>query len=447
MRPPAPSLYVRWLAAGAVVALAACGGGGAGGGAGPVDEPRGGLVDAPLLVGTLRAAEVDQAARARDLLGLAGAATCDVRVIALHYRTPGVQGEPSTASGVLLEPAGPCEGRSHPLVAYGRSTEVHRPRTLANPADPETQLLAMMYAGQGFAVVASDYLGFAKSTHAYHPYLHAETEATSLGDAVRAARRAAQQRQVALSGKLMLTGYSQGAHASMAAQRAIESAQGGDITVAAAAHLAGPYHLSALLQRGDAIVGYQYFMPFLLTSWQKVYGNLYAAPGDAFRAPYAGYVDALLPHPTETFETLRAKGLLPGEAATPQQAQDLLLQPAYLAAMRSDGAHPAVTAARRNDLLAWTPRAPTLLCGGSADPSTSYQLHQVAAKASFDQRGAPQVQSVDVDPQVQARYGIGGRAPTDPASAAYAAYFAAYHTDLAPPLCHAQARALFLQVR
>ena len=437
-----------WLAAGAALLLAACGGGGGGsGGAVPVEEQRGSLLEAPVVVGTLSATAIDDLARSRGVLDLAGAATCDVRVLALNYRTPGVQGEVSNASAVLLEPAGNCQGRSHPLVAYARSTEAHRPRTLASTSDVETQLLAAMYAGQGFAVVASDYLGYAKSAHAYHPYLHADSEATTVVDAIRAARRAFQQRGVALSGKVMLTGYSQGAHATMAAQRAIEASLGGEITVAAAAHAAGPYNLSSLLQRGDAIVGYQYFMPLLLTSWQKVYGNLYAAPGEAFRTPYSGYIDSLLPSATETFESLRAKGLLPGESSTPQQAQQLLIQQAYLAAMRSDAQHPAIAAARRNDVVAWSPRAPTLLCGGSADPSTSYQLHQVTAKTSFDQRGGTQVQSVDVDPQIQARFGIGSHAPTDPASAAYAAYFAAYHTDLAPPLCHLQARALFQQVR
>ena len=67
--------------------------------------------------------------------------------------------------------------------------------------------------------------------------------------------------------------------------------------------------------------------------------------------------------------------------------------------------------------------------------------------ADFRSRGAPQLTSVDVDAAIQARHGPGGRAPTDPASAAYEAYFSAYHTDLEPPLCHAQARALFDQVR
>ena len=63
---------------------------------------------------------------------------------------------------------------------------MQKTRTLANPTDSETGLLAAMYAGQGYAVVATDYLGFAKSGYSYHPYLHAASEATSVIDSIGA---------------------------------------------------------------------------------------------------------------------------------------------------------------------------------------------------------------------------------------------------------------------
>ena len=39
-----------------------------------------------------------------------------------------------------------------------------------------------MYAAQGYAVVATDYLGYAKSNYSFHPYLHADSEASSVID-------------------------------------------------------------------------------------------------------------------------------------------------------------------------------------------------------------------------------------------------------------------------
>ena len=50
-----------------------------------------------------------------------------------------------------------------PLLTYAKGTDVQKPRTLANPSDSETFSLIAMFAAQGYAVVATDYLGFAKS--------------------------------------------------------------------------------------------------------------------------------------------------------------------------------------------------------------------------------------------------------------------------------------------
>ena len=149
--------------------LAACGGS---------DSPHGALIDSPVLLTTLTKSQLDGS----PLRPLSGAAQCDVKVVSLNYVTPGVRGESSNASGVLLLPTGAGCTAAAPLVAYAKGTDVQKPRTLANPADSETFLLAAMYASQGYAVVATDYLGFAKSNYSFHPYLHADSEATTVID-------------------------------------------------------------------------------------------------------------------------------------------------------------------------------------------------------------------------------------------------------------------------
>ncbi|NDC76223.1 esterase, partial [bacterium] len=215
--------------AAAVAGLAGCGGD---------DNPaRGSLIDSPVVLATLPKAAID----AGPFKALTGAAKCDVKVVSLNYNTIGVSGELSNASGVMLVPSGTDCTAPTGLVAYAKGTDVQKPRTLANPADGETFLLAAMYAAQGYTVVATDYLGFAKSTYSYHPYLHADSEASSVIDSIRAARSAASGVGSTLSGKVMLTGYSQGGHSSMAAHRAIERDNAGEINVVAGAHLAGPY--------------------------------------------------------------------------------------------------------------------------------------------------------------------------------------------------------------
>ena len=413
---------------GAAALLTACGGS---------DSPIGKLVESPTVVTTITKAQLD----AGPLVALSGRAKCDVKVVALNYYTPGVKGEISNASGVMLLPTGDGCTAAAPLVAYAKGTDVQKPRTLANPTDGETGLLAAMYAGQGYAVVATDYLGFAKSNYSYHPYLHADSEASTVIDSIRAARAASATLGASLNGKVMLTGYSQGGHSSMAAHREIEKNLASEINVVAGAHLAGPYNLSGSMKLTDAIAGYQFFVPYLVTAWQKIYGNLYSDVKTAFKAPYADWIETLLPNPTLTYTTLVTSGKLPGiNGETPNQARDALFQPAFISDITANPNNPVVAAAKKNDLLDWSPKSPLLLCGGAGDPTVPPAIHQAVMKAAFDAKGLKNVSSVDVDPYVVATYG-----PVTQANAA--SYYGNYHGTYEPPFCHAQAKALFDTVK
>ena len=424
------------------VLLVACGGGGGSG------DSRGTLIEVPQTITTLTAAQIDAGTTSSGLQPLTGPAQCDVRVVALNYSTVGANSEVTNASGVMLVPAGACAANSHPLVAYAKGTDVQKPRTLANPSDSETFLLASMYAAQGYAVVATDYLGYAKSAYSFHPYLHADSEASRVVDSIRAARRAAAQQGVGLSDKVMLTGYSQGGHSSMAAHRAIERDIPGEINVVAGAHLAGPYNLSGSFKLTNAIAGYQFFVPFVVTAWQKVYGNIYTSVTQAFKLPYSNYIESLLPNPTLNFTTLVTSGALPGgPGVTPEMARDLVFQSAFITDSQTNDNSPLFLAAKRNDLLGWNPRARTLLCGAAADPTVPPAVHRDVAQADFSSRGLTNVSSVDVDAFIQATFAPGGVAPTNPASAEFATYYGNYHGTYEPPFCHLQARALFNTLR
>jgi pimeloyl-ACP methyl ester carboxylesterase len=435
------AIALKLAALGAVVLLASCGGGNS-----PSDL-RGRLVETPAVLTTLTVAQIDALTASSGLQAISGTAKCDVKVVPLNYYTVGVTGELTNASGVMLVPAGTCTTASA-LVAYAKGTDVQKPRTLANPQDSETFLLAAMYAAQGYAVVATDYLGFAKSTYSYHPYLHADSEASSVVDSIRAARNAATTVGASLSGKVMLTGYSQGGHSSMAAHRAIERDNATEINVVAGAHLAGPYNLSGSFKSTAVIAGYQFFVPYLITSWQKVYGNVYSDVSTVFKAPYAGYIESLLPSPTLNYTTLVTSGNLPGiNGETPTQARDLMFQSAFIADVQTNNNNALYLAAKKNDLLGWSPKSRLLLCGGAGDPTVPPALHMIPMKADFDSRSLTNVTSVDVDAFVQGAFGPGGVAPTDPSSAAFATYYGNYHGTYEPPFCHAQARAVFDAVK
>lgn len=401
-----------------------------------VPAERGALVSAAALERTLPRDAVQLLVTLAGTQEVAGSPKCGVKVYELHYRTVGVIGERATASGAMLVPhdctsAGDINGA---LVAYAKGTDVRKPRTLANADDDETRLLMMMYAAQGYTVVATDYLGFAKSSYSYHPYLHADSEATAIIDGVRAARNAAPAAGLNLSNKVMLTGYSQGGHASMAAHRAIERDHAAEINVVGGAHLAGPYNLSGSLQSGVAIAGYQFFVPYLVTALQKVYGNLYAKVSDAFKAPYSEWVETLLPSPTLTYTTLVTSGKVPSTQLAPADARDALFQSSFLG-QASNVNSGLVQAAKKNDLLGWKPVSPLMLCGGKGDPTVPPALHQTPMFQDFASREV-NVVSVDVDDKIKEKYGA--VLTSNPL-----AYYGSYHGTYEPPLCHEQARIFF----
>ena len=433
-------LFHLTVIASATALLAACGGG-----SDDQTPKRGALLDPAATVTTLTTAQIDAAAG--SLLPLTGAAKCDVKVVALNYTTIGAKGESgANASGVMLVPTGaagtPCATNAAPLVAYARGTNVLKTRTLANPQDSETFSLIAFFAAQGYAVVATDYLGYAKSSYTYHPYLDAASEGSSVIDSVRAAANAASAVGAKLSGKVMFTGYSQGGHSSAAAQRAAEDKDAiKDFTVAGGAHLAGPYNLASALSlpRGQATAGSQLFLPFIVTSWQKAYGNIYGKASDAFNSPYDSSIESAFPStdPNSLYATLRMD--LPSN-----DALDLIMQPAFMEATRAKTSPLYLAAKEKNSFLGWTPKAPVLLCGGKGDPVVPPALHQDVLMADFTARGVKNVTSVDVDPQVQAAF---GPAPTDPTSPAFATYYGNYHSPNEPMFCYAAARQFFDKVR
>jgi len=463
----------------AAVALAACGGGGGGaaGGAGvaalgtassagastatagssppvatggdtPTPPPTGKLLDSPVVLATMTTTQIDAVTASRGIQALTGRARCDVELVSLNYSASGPKAESSNASGVLLMPVGSCQTSAAPLVAHARGTEVLKSKTMADAQNPETVFLAAMYASQGYAVVATDYLGFAKSAFPYHPYLHADSAARAVLDSIRAAREAVGVVGGKLSGKVMLTGYSQGGHSSMAAQRLAERDYASEFNIVGGAHLAGPYNLSGAFQHPIAINDYQFWVPFVITSYQKIYGDVYANVNDVFKAPYAAGIENLLPNATLDYGALMSTGALPGgHGETPSQVRDALIQASYQTDVQTNANNALYKRAKENDLFGWSPKAQTLLCGGAEDRTVPTSIHMMRMKADFDARGVTTVSTVDVDAQIQATFGPGGSAPTDPMSAAYATYYSAYHGTYEPPFCHARARSLFDTMR
>jgi pimeloyl-ACP methyl ester carboxylesterase len=397
------------------------------------------IIGAPTVIGSkLTTAQIDATTAATGLQSLTGTAKCDVTVVQINYQTSGVQpGEMTNASAAVLVPSGvDCPG-PFPLIAYGRGTNAFKAHTMANPEDPETIRLMAFFAAQGYVVVATDYLSYALSSYPYHPYMHADTEASSIIDSIRATRNAALLLGLTLNGKVMVTGYSQGGHASMATQRAIEQSDAGEIILVAAAHIAGPYSISGALIDGvkNPILGVQALVPFQITSWQRIYGNVYDKVTDVFNSPYDRYIETLFP---TLLDQAALYNLLPG--GTPAQARDAMLKSSYLNDLTNNTSNGAVVAAKKQDLLSWNPKAPTILCGGLHDPTVKFPINAQATYDAFRSRGGSNVSLVDVDAKIQQTY-------QSVYINDFQTYNNSYHAQYEPLFCTQVAKEMFDQYK
>lgn len=490
----------------AVAALAAgCGGGGSSGPTVNNDtQTRGTLVASPpnrvpipqadgSFGPTLSPAQFAQTLEAAKpgLTQITSTPKCAVSLYHMKYITVGGAGEATDATGAIMVPSGTdpaCSG-PRPVVLYAHGTEVEKAFNMADIRDySEASLIAATFAAQGFIVVAPNYAGYDVSSLSYHPYLNAEQQANDMIDAMRAAKKAFSAIGAQDSGKLVVAGYSQGGFVAMATQRAMQTTYASEFKPAALAAMSGPYAMTLF---GDAILagspplGGTVFLPMIMTSWQKSYGGLYSSTSDVYEAPYATYIESLLPN-SQTATELFAFGKLP---LTATFAADSLPGPksaafspffgagnlfkssfrtAYLmdaqqnpcntatgAPIQCSPAHPVRKAMIKNDLRTYVPNVPTMLCGGNADPTVFYANTQ-ATQAFFLGSGMPAaaltVLDVDsspsstTDPFAAAKLGF-GQAKTATVSAAIAAntdpmqaVATNYHFNLVYPFCAAAAR-------
>jgi hypothetical protein len=424
---------------------------GCGGGDGPA---AGGPSQAPgtLLETSLRAShtapDIEALRATSPLAGSADPAACGVDIRHIVYVTLDPQGQPATASAAVMVPTGAganCSG-AHPLLLYAHGTTVLKSYDMADPAhNDEALAIETFFASQGYIVIAPNYLGYDVSSLDYHPYLNADVQAGDMIDGLTAGI-------AALGGTptsgLYVAGYSQGGHVAMATQRALERDHAAQYPLTASFPMSGPYDLvqfsdDVTLPDGAVNIGATLFMPFLLTSYQNAYGNVYGQPSDAYQSPFDRTSPTLFPTDTP-LDTLIANGELPADDPTFTRLFGTggLITDGFRAAYPGSAFRDDLS---RNTLLGWNPKAPTALCGGMNDP-TVYFSNAGSARDDFATRGVT-VPVWDVETRSTLPAGSSYTEIHDSfriaKAAAGANWQTKYHGELVPPACYALARGFF----
>jgi hypothetical protein len=282
-------------------------------------------VNPPFRIASLSAAalqaELGATSSGAQLLQITGNPACGVDFYYVKFWTVGGAQETTQSSGALMVPTGAapaCSG-ARPIVLYAHGTNPDKALNIAditNTSNTEGVLIAAMFAAQGYIVVAPNYAGYDISTLGYHPFLNAEQQSGEMIDILTAARTALPHTMSSAtsdSGKLFITGYSEGGHVAMATQRALQAS---GATVTGAAPMSGPYALEAfgdVIFFGNVDLGSTVFSPLISTSYQKAYGNIYSSPSDLYSPTYVNGIDTLLPSDTP-IDTIFSTGLLPETA-------------------------------------------------------------------------------------------------------------------------------------
>jgi len=295
-----------------------------------------------------------------------------VDIYKVIYETIDAKGQPTIASGALSIPRDIEVPNA--WVSYQHGTVIRKDNVPSRGS--QEMLIGAVYASASGVVVSQpDYLGLGDSP-GRHPYVHGVSQATAAIDMMRAGQAICAEKEITLNDKLMLFGYSQGGHATMALHKQLQENYADEFVVTASYPMAGPYDLSgyqAATFTDGLPYANKYYLPYLLLSYNEVY-DLYDSPSDFLKSPY----DQTLP---PLFDGLNSGGTI--NQQIPNIPSDIIRDD-LIENFKYNYNHPFRQALRDNDLWDWYPEAPVRLCHCTGDTQVFYENALVAYNSFLD---------------------------------------------------------------
>jgi len=307
-----------------------------------------------------------------------------VKTYKITYSTTDVFGNPTIASGALYVPQLDCN--ELPFVSFQHGTEFEK---LSVPSTGRYTDRGLMYSGNGYITTLPDYLGLGDNP-GIHPYIHWESEATASIDLIRAAREFLNDSlQIWDNDQLFIAGYSQGGHSTMAIHKYItDNNLKNEFNIVGSVPMSGPYPLSTdifdMVFGGDATYYAAEFIPYLLASFQLVYGNLYTSYQQYYDPPYATIIELGLSEGGSWYNSI------------PSNMYNFM-QDSVVSNILNNPNHAVNIALRKNDLHNWIPMEPVRMVYCGMDSMVVPQC-SITAKDTMIALGAPDVDAINLDP-------------------------------------------------
>jgi len=314
-----------------------------------------------------------------------------IKSVKIVYSTTDVHGNQTVASGSLFIPL--IDSLStFPVISWQHGTEYDKSAVSSN--NRGEAIVGYLMASHGYLVTMPDYLGMGDN-EAIHPYHHWESEATASIDLIRASREYLNDSlNLTDNGQLFISGYSQGGHATMAIHKYVQdNGLYSEFNIQASAPMSGAYDLSGA--QFDLIFNdrsYYYrseFIPYILGSYQEVYGTICDSLSQLYIAPYDDVIGHLLSGSHTWAEW---------DEALPENYNEFIQDSVLnnILADKSRTLHPINIAMRRNNLYNWLPQRPVrmLYCGSDSMVSPRNSIVTLDTMVAL---GASDIEAINID--------------------------------------------------
>jgi pimeloyl-ACP methyl ester carboxylesterase len=173
-------------------------------------------------------------------------------------------GTRTTVSGLI---AIPDTREIKGIVSWQHGTNSKRANSISKPSVPEGMGVAAVFAADGYVLTAADYIGLGVSTSP-QAYYHWPSTVSAVVELISVAEIMGEPAK-----DLFLAGFSQGAGASAATQRALEQENPTGLALRAVASISGAFNpieisLRNFIERDDP-----FFIAFTLNSFAQIYGQ------------------------------------------------------------------------------------------------------------------------------------------------------------------------------
>ncbi len=310
----------------------------------------------------------------------------DVAFFKIIYTTIDWQGNPTRASGLICMPV-KAEGVL-PLFSFQHGTVVEKSFVPSRKKTGSGYEIGAVFASEGYVVSLADYLGLGDGI-GMHPFFHAASEASACLDMLRATRNFCKLRKTELHDRIFLAGYSQGAHATMALQKEIESKHSREFSVAGTAVFGTPFDVSEtqldlmLKPKPYKMPGY---LPYLLYSYQMIY-KIFPSTKSIFRPEYQAKLSPFF-QPSMPFSFVELNKVF--KSQVPLE----VLRPEVIKAVLKNPQHPLRQALSQNDVYKWRPLSPLRMFHCAGDQYVPAK----SSKKAFDEfrkRNAKDISLID----------------------------------------------------